>query len=33
MADGRIVEEGSHKQLLAREGGVYARLWEAWSRQ
>ena len=31
MADGRVVEEGPHEQLVAR-AGVYARLWEAWSR-
>jgi ATP-binding cassette, subfamily B, bacterial HlyB/CyaB len=28
MADGRIVEEGSHDDLLAREGGLYRHLWE-----
>ena len=27
MADGRIVEIGSHAELLARPNGVYARLW------
>ncbi|MFT4129085.1 type I secretion system permease/ATPase [Labrys sp. (in: a-proteobacteria)] len=27
MADGRIVEIGSHAELLARPDGVYARLW------
>ena len=26
MADGRIVEQGSHRALLDR-GGLYARLW------
>jgi ATP-binding cassette subfamily C protein len=31
MDDGRIVEEGSHDELV-RRGGRYARLWEAWSR-
>lgn len=31
MADGAVVEEGSHNELVAR-GGAYARLWEAWSR-
>jgi ATP-binding cassette subfamily C protein len=30
MADGRIVEEGTHARLAAA-GGPYARLWEAWS--
>lgn len=30
MADGRVVEEGPHEQLVA-DGGVYAHLWEAWS--
>ncbi|GAA1488427.1 ABC transporter ATP-binding protein [Brachybacterium sacelli] len=30
MADGRVVEQGTHDQLVAR-GAVYARLWEAWS--
>lgn len=28
MADGRIVEEGSHDDLLARDGGLYKHLWE-----
>ncbi|TBB69477.1 type I secretion system permease/ATPase [Rhizobium ruizarguesonis] len=27
MADGRIVEAGSHDDLLKRPGGLYARLW------
>ncbi|MBZ9657092.1 type I secretion system permease/ATPase [Phyllobacterium lublinensis] len=27
MKDGRIVEEGTHETLLAREGGLYAHLW------
>ncbi len=31
MDDGRIVEEGSHDELV-RRGGRYARLWAAWSR-
>ncbi|MGO1406822.1 MAG: ABC transporter ATP-binding protein [Brachybacterium sp.] len=30
MADGAVVEEGTHEELVAR-GGDYARLWEAWS--
>ncbi|MCL6421964.1 ABC transporter ATP-binding protein/permease [Brachybacterium sp. JHP9] len=30
MADGRVVEEGPHAELVAR-GGVYAGLWSAWS--
>lgn len=28
MHDGRIVEMGSHDQLVAKEGGLYARLWK-----
>ena len=28
MSDGRIVEVGSHRELLARPNGVYARLWD-----
>ena len=27
MDAGRIIEEGSHTELLAKEGGLYARLW------
>jgi len=27
MAEGRIVEVGSHDELLRREGGLYAKLW------
>ena len=30
MHDGRVVEEGSHDELVAA-GGRYARLWQAWS--
>ena len=30
MADGRIVENGTHAELIARNGR-YARLWRAWS--
>ncbi|WP_262426567.1 hypothetical protein [Brachybacterium sp. Z12] len=30
MADGAVVEEGTHEELVAL-GGDYARLWEAWS--
>lgn len=28
MMEGRIVEEGSHEQLLARANGLYAHLWQ-----
>lgn len=31
MADGRIVEHGTHAELIAL-GGRYAQLWQAWSR-
>jgi ATP-binding cassette, subfamily B, bacterial HlyB/CyaB len=27
MADGRIVEAGTHEELLKRPGGLYAHLW------
>lgn len=27
MDDGRIVEEGSHKELIAKKNGTYAKLW------
>ena len=30
MADGAVVEQGTHDELVAR-GGDYARLWEAWA--
>lgn len=30
VADGRVVEHGTHDQLLSR-GGDYANLWQAWS--
>src|SRR5699024_5789484 len=30
MADGHVVEQGSHDRLVAR-GGAYAQLWGAWS--
>ncbi len=29
LAQGRIVEQGSHRELLALEGGVYRRLYES----
>ncbi|GAA5931007.1 hypothetical protein JCM10213_003968 [Rhodosporidiobolus nylandii] len=28
LSDGRVVESGSHAELLAKEGGVYADLWQ-----
>jgi subfamily B ATP-binding cassette protein HlyB/CyaB len=28
MADGRIVETGTHEQLVTRQNGLYARLWK-----
>jgi subfamily B ATP-binding cassette protein HlyB/CyaB len=33
MIDGRIVEAGTHDQLLANPGGLYARLWALQNRQ
>jgi subfamily B ATP-binding cassette protein HlyB/CyaB len=33
MHEGRIVEVGSHQELLARPGGLYARLWAIQSEQ
>ncbi|HIR46998.1 MAG TPA: hypothetical protein IAB89_04980 [Candidatus Caccousia avicola] len=27
--EGRLVQQGSHEELLAREDGPYARLWQA----
>jgi ABC-type transport system involved in cytochrome bd biosynthesis fused ATPase/permease subunit len=27
MKDGKIVEDGSHDELLSKENGVYANLW------
>jgi ABC-type multidrug transport system fused ATPase/permease subunit len=29
LTDGRLVEIGSHDELVAR-GGAYARLWDSW---
>jgi ATP-binding cassette subfamily C protein len=28
---GRVVEQGSHDELADRDGGTYARLWQAWA--
>jgi ATP-binding cassette, subfamily C, bacterial len=28
---GRVVEQGGHDELADRDGGTYARLWQAWS--
>ena len=28
MVDGRIVEIGSHEELIRRPGGLYAYLWD-----
>jgi subfamily B ATP-binding cassette protein HlyB/CyaB len=33
MERGEIVEIGSHEELLARKGGLYARLWALQSDQ
>ena len=33
LADGRIVEIGTHEQLLARKGGLYAYLWSLQNEQ
>jgi subfamily B ATP-binding cassette protein HlyB/CyaB len=33
MKDGRIVESGTHEELLATEGGLYAHLWHLQSSQ
>ena len=27
LKDGQVVEMGSHRELLEREGGIYAELW------
>jgi ABC-type multidrug transport system fused ATPase/permease subunit len=31
VIDGRVAELGSHHELLGREDGEYAALWQAWT--